>query len=403
MKKRVLIGSVLNNDPTTLSAFFQALSQIKKAEHQVAFAFIGVRLTPLSQLMVRLFLFRHPGFVETHYIQKEALQSVPQELRGDWHFALSRNRLIQEAIECHADAALLVEVDTPLRPETLTELLDTEYPWIDKLVFDGDHPLASPTVAQPIEDIDPHFFDAHEFGTIASAGSCMLLQGDGLSPVLRYQFFHTLGLPRPDQHLAIRAIKTGIDRIIDTRHPLQKRPKVAVKPGSLKWFIEGACALLGYTPTSTGKEGVSYLCEALRAKRLADAPQLAKEFQSAQISSHIHVVSAEQNSERDDQLDLFAIQELQTDDQVEHHILVIHVLTVMEDTVRTINGIEVSTLLESELPTIQGTKKQRYAIPPIDNGPQQKEAKEHTQHVDASAAKMLKNSVSGLKVYRLPN
>ena len=402
MKKRVLIGSVLNNDPKTLSAFFQALSQIKPETNQIAFAFIGVRLTPLSQHLVRLFLFRHPGFVEKHYIQKEALSTIPKQYMGDWHFALSRNRLIQEAIESNADAALLLEVDTPIKPETLSELLSTERPWVDKLVFDGDQPLASPTVAQPMEDIDPHFFDGHEYGLIASAGSCMLLQGEALSPLLRYQYLPTLGLPRPDQHLAIRAMNTGFDRIIDTRNPLQKNPSPHPEPGALDWLIEGVCALLSYTPNSTGQEGSSYLCQTLRKQRLSDAPQLAKELQAAQTHSRVYVVSAEPKAEREGHYTIYAIQELESGSLVEHHCLVIELSTTVENNHQTINGIDFSTVLETELPAVQDTKKQRYAIPPVNAVFQKNEAENHTQPMDAQSVKSLVKSIQGLQVYRLP-
>ena len=251
-EKRIIIGAVLHNDAADITNFYSLYRLLSGQNTGSALLFIAAHLSPLCQYIVRMFLYANTGFVETHYIQKEQMQAVPHQYRGDWHFALCRNRLIQEAVQSKADALLLIDSDTLIKPTTLDDLLSRDVAWIDKLVFEEEMALASPTIAQDFSDIDPKIFEAHELCLIASAGSCMLLQRDALGPLLRYQYFSTLGLSRPDQHLANRALLTDLKRHLDTRNPLYKNKVPQPQEGSLAWLAEGVCKLLSYTPNPQG-------------------------------------------------------------------------------------------------------------------------------------------------------
>ena len=402
MAKRIIIGAVLYDNTAVLVQFLRALSLIDPSEHKIGFAFVEVRLSAVSQLLVRTFLNRHPGFVESHYVQKEMLQAIPYAHRSDWHFALSRNRLIQEAVNSKADALLLLDMACPPRPSTLNELLSTEKPWVDKLVFEGEMPLASPHIAQDFSEIDPQSFTDIHLCLIASAGSCMLLQKEALGPTLRYHYFEKLGLYRPDQHLASRAMLMDMPRVLDCHHPLHRGAEQPPLPGSLAWLAEGVRELLSYTPESTGLEGLPYLCQSLREQRLSEAELLAAEIKSAQIHSNVHIVSIAPDPDLEGSFAILAVQELRSGELQEHNAIHIHLMTAYESDQRWIQGIDISALLEAELPNIHPTKKQRYAIPPLQSSFQTASNNE-TQRIDAAEAKRLLKAVRGLQIYRLPH
>ena len=202
----------------------------------------------------------------------------------------------------------------------------------------------------------------------------MLLQGEALSPLLRYQYLPTLGLPRPDQHLAIRAMNTDFDRIIDTRNPLQKNPSPHPEPGALDWLIEGVCALHLY-PQSTGQEGSSYLCRHT-VNASFRRPSEQGGFKRLKPLS-VYVVSAEPKAEQEGHCTIYAIQNSKRS-LVEHHCLVIELSTTVENNHQTING-SISPLSWRQSPGSARHQKQRYAIPPVNAVFQKNKAENHTQ------------------------
>ena len=67
--------------------------------------------------------------------------------------------------------------------------------------------------------------------------------------------------------------------------------------------------------------------------------------------------------------------------------MVIHLTTTEEDGRRCIQGIDLSSLLEAELPKIHPSKRQRYAIPPLQSSFQNTASDEAAQKIDSQSGK----------------
>lgn len=401
MAKRVIIGAVLEDNPENLHAFLNGLSRLDTTNLRVAFFFVGVHFSECSNKMVGVFLKAHKGLCETDYVQREILGQIPVEHREKWHSALIRNRIIQEAVQSGSDALLLLDSNTIVRPSTLKELLNHQQPWVEKLVFAGETPLASPNTATPFSEVRKDYFVPNALIEIATGGSCMLLQGNAIGPQIRYQYFPRLGFYTPDQHLSLRATLCQFPRLIDTSNPLQVVRKTTAEAGSLEWLSNGVAELLSLSPESTGSEGADYLCHELKEQREADAEELAAQLRAEQIHTRTLPVSIIPNNENEAMFTLQALQTLKSQNIEEHYCFMIDVETREENGFRRISGLDTSQYLDSEIQEQRPAQIQRYAIPPLLGLDTNYDKTETT--ASGQSPSTLMRSITGLQVYRLPH
>jgi hypothetical protein len=261
-------------------------------------------------------------------------------------------------------------------------------------------------MASPFDEVMEDYFVPDALMEIATAGSCMLLQGEALGPRVRYQYFPRLGLYRPDQHLSMRALLCQFPRLVDTSNPLRIAHKQKPHEGSLEWLSNGVAKLLSLSPDSTGLEGVEYLCKELKEQREADAEELSAQLKAGQVHTKILPVSIVPNEKDENLFTLHAMQILQAGNVEEHYGFLIETETKNEEGLPRISGLETSQFLESEIPKPRPANIQRYAIPPLLGLGKEEDVKEvmdDKYQRSAQSPRTLMKSITGLQIYRLPH
>jgi glycosyltransferase involved in cell wall biosynthesis len=250
IKKRILLGSPIRQNPIILQEFCDSLDRLEKTSYTFDYCFIDDNNDVASSVVLRQFACQHLNqciFLPTdfelgqsHYFVNEIQHIWTDDLV--WKVAAFKNKIIELAKNQNYDYLFLIDSDLVLHPKTIEQLLSANKDIISNIFWTSWQPntLEMPQVwvqdqynfFEIVNNTVPSQEDAfkktldffaklrkpgvHEVGGL---GACTLISRNALMKGISFDKIKNVSFWGEDRHFCIRASALGISLFVDTHYP----------------------------------------------------------------------------------------------------------------------------------------------------------------------------------------
>ena len=232
IKKRVLVGSPIRQNPYVLKEFLESLDQQRCSDIELDFHFIDDNDDQCSKDLLQEFAghYQYNCLVETgtdahrdHYLCNENTHYWNDKLI--WRVAGFKDRIIAKALRDDYDYLFFIDSDIVMDPATIQHLKDTGKDIISEIFWTQWQPDAPSLPQVWIQDVytqTPEFIEAlctpgiYEVGGL---GACTLISKEALKSGVNFSQLYNLSFWGEDRHFCVRAVALGYTLYVDTHYP----------------------------------------------------------------------------------------------------------------------------------------------------------------------------------------
>ncbi|MBY7738394.1 glycosyltransferase family 2 protein [Paenibacillus polymyxa] len=246
VKKRVLVGSPIRQNPTILKEFLESLKRLEQETIELSYLFIDDNDNSLSSQILSEFsettanVIVHKNNSEDCYIRNEISHSWNEQLV--WKVARLKNIIIQIALEFNYDYLFFVDSDIVLHPKTVEQLKSREKEIISEIFWTKWQPEFPELPQVWLEDHYTMFYKQRNeqltqeealkrqeqfinqlkkpgIYEVGGLGACTLIRKSALEKGANFNEIKNLSFWGEDRHFCVRAAALGIGLFVDTHFP----------------------------------------------------------------------------------------------------------------------------------------------------------------------------------------
>lgn len=246
-RKRVLIGSPVQQSPDILQAFLTSLTELEQMSYTVGYLFIDDNVEEASRQWLRQFQSEHNRTViysenqnAADYQKDEITHYWPEE--AIWKVARMKDAILDYALQHRYDYVLLIDSDLILHPRTLDQLVSVNKDIVSNIFWTKWQP---DTIEMPQVWLSDQYTlyrkDRKETLTddesakrtwaflaqlrvpgtyeVGGLGACTLISRRAVKAGVRFTEIPNLSFWGEDRHFCIRASAMGFGLYVDTHYP----------------------------------------------------------------------------------------------------------------------------------------------------------------------------------------
>ncbi|MEJ3718779.1 glycosyltransferase family 2 protein [Paenibacillus polymyxa] len=246
LKKRVLVGSPIRQEPLILREFLESLKELKQETVELSFLFVDDNdnmlssqiLNDLAKTMPNVMIHKHTS--SDYYMRDETTHSWNEQLV--WKVAQLKNMIIQIALEFNYDYLFFIDSDIVLHPQTIEQLKSAGKEVISEVFWTKWQPNFPELPQVWLEDHYTMFYkqrneqlnkeealrrqeqfiqQLREPGVyeVGGLGACTLISRSAIEKGVNFKEIKNISFWGEDRHFCIRAAVLGIDLYVDTHLP----------------------------------------------------------------------------------------------------------------------------------------------------------------------------------------
>jgi hypothetical protein len=235
-KPKILLGSVVQQNPDILEAFLQSASHLSQEGYILDYFFIDPWQTDQTKQLLAQFQGKQG---RRCLIANET--NVPTQ-PGSWIWKLAdfKDRMIAKAREEGYEFLFMVDSDIVVHPKTIEQLIQADKDIISNIFWTdcGNGPIPQVWLYHPDLQYEPshlkdqsnaehercrqEFFEQLKIPGIyevGGLGACTLFSKNALHKGISFQKLHNVSFYGEDRHFCIRAEALGIPLYVDTHLP----------------------------------------------------------------------------------------------------------------------------------------------------------------------------------------
>lgn len=247
LKKRVLIGSPIYQEPNILKEFLVSLKSLKQDSITIDFMFVDDNKNTQSTKILDTFSKFNDnciiikGYINTgEYIVSDAAHCWNGSLV--WKVADYKNKIIRHALEQKYDYLFLVDSDILINPNTIQHLIQQNKDIVSEIFWTRWQPDAIPMPQVWLTDNYTMYEvnDSEEITDeernqragdfinklytpglyeVGGLGACTLISERAMKMGIGFNKIKNLTLWGEDRHFCVRAIVLGLELWVDTHYP----------------------------------------------------------------------------------------------------------------------------------------------------------------------------------------
>jgi len=246
LKKRVLLGSPVHQNPAILKEFLLSLEELEQLSATLDFMFLDDNTDSTASQLLCAFQDKHPEttIIPNQHLQNYTCDEYTHYWREEliWKVAGLKNKLIEQAKTKNYDYLWLVDSDLVMHPHTLEQLMQADKDIIANIFWTCWQPN---TVEMPqvwLEDQYTLYWkkpgevltdeEANRrllawlsqlrvpgIYEVGGLGACTLISLQALKAGVSFAELKNLSFWGEDRHFCIRAAALGFSLYVDTHYP----------------------------------------------------------------------------------------------------------------------------------------------------------------------------------------